>query len=181
MIAEIKNGEKRIIAENNKTLEHTHKDQNSGGKIDYDDLINKPTFLGGGLNQDSYRLSQLLSGNTNYFNSICHITRIEFLVFLTHIRSPITSIGNNAIIAKVPVGFEPITDIVVNARLQGQNGGATGDIKIDTNGNIISLSNFGSQNSPCFLFSAMWVTNKNISLIPDNNIQAAQFSELLNL
>jgi len=157
-------------------IDHNHS-ETQGGFIPWEHIEGRPTWLGGGgMSEDEYeriagnfRLGQIINTNNStapatngpFGNNICYITRIEFLVYVTHIRTATSGLSNNMIFGMIPEGYRPNQDILTNASAQGQSGNMTGNVRIRPNGEMRweggSTPTGGSGTT--VMFSTIWLCN----------------------
>jgi len=190
MVAEIKNGMTKIIAEKNKTLPHTHVIGSEEGQVNWKDIEDAPLIYDGSELTEAdlerllrnYRTGQINGGLGWLSNSPAFLNRAEFLVYLNHNRIRIRN--QTTVLGTIPEGFRPMNPVIAVWAAQGGSGnddGFNGLVFINPNGTTSFTGVGGLGTSPswpggnCIVsFSAMWICSEPMPqiqpLLVTNNI-----------
>ena len=139
-----------------------------------DFIKNKPAWVGGGdmseeeleRIQGNYRLAQVENRGTWFAaTNILYITRIEFLTYLTHLRTTTSALSNNAIFGNIPVGFRPPNQVRVTAAWQTQNSAGSGVVEIEPNGDM-RYTGIVPNREGLVSFATIWICTEPLSPAP---------------
>jgi len=138
-------------------------------QVEWVDVLNVPESITNPMSdltfdrmRDSFRVDTLTNNHTAFGNNPCYVTRIEFICYITHMRTAPSSIPNNARLGVLPPGFRPFYETICNASAQGQSTNVLGTVRIRTNGDMLweGTATPSQGSGSTVLFSTIWLCNE---------------------